>query len=89
MVLVKAHRDGMPSLGPALAAIDGITEVYTVTGEWDFVAIVRVRENNELAAVVTQRLSRLEGIASTNTMVAFQQFSAHDLEAMFGLGLER
>ena len=88
VVLVKATREGMPALGSALAAIQGVAEVYTVTGEWDFVAIVRVRENDELAAVVTQRLSRIDGIASTNTMVAFQQFSAHDLEAMFGLGLE-
>jgi DNA-binding Lrp family transcriptional regulator len=65
-----------------------VSEVYTVTGEWDFVAIVRVREHEELADVVTQRLTKLDGIERTQTMVAFQQFSAHDLEAMFGLGLE-
>lgn len=88
LVLVKATREAMPSLGSELAAIDGIAEVYTVTGEWDFVAIARVRQNDELAAVVTQQLNRLAGIAATNTMVAFQQFSTHDLEAMFGLGLE-
>jgi DNA-binding Lrp family transcriptional regulator len=65
-----------------------VSEVYTVTGEWDFVAIVRVREHDELADVVTQRLTRLDGVERTQTMVAFQQFSAHDLEAMFGLGME-
>jgi DNA-binding Lrp family transcriptional regulator len=88
IVLVKASRDGLTKLGPKLADIQGIAEVYTVTGEWDFVAIVRVREHDDLAAVVTQRLTKLEGIERTQTMVAFQQFSAHDLEAMFGLGLE-
>jgi DNA-binding Lrp family transcriptional regulator len=88
VVLVKSTREGLTALGPKLADIDGIAEVYTVTGEWDFVAIVRVREHDELAAVVTQRLTKLEGIERTQTMVAFQQFSAHDLEAMFGLGLE-
>lgn len=88
VVLVKASREGLTGLGPKLADIQGIAEVYTVTGEWDFVAIVRVREHDDLAAVVTQRLTRLEGIERTQTMVAFQQFSAHDLEAMFGLGLE-
>ena len=88
VVLVKTTRQGLTGLGPKLADIDGIAEVYTVTGEWDFVAIVRVREHDELAAVVTQRLTKLEGIERTQTMVAFQQFSAHDLEAMFGLGLE-
>jgi len=87
-VLVKASREGLTTLGPKLADFEGIAEVYTVTGEWDFVAIVRVREHDDLAAVVTQRLTRLEGIERTQTMVAFQQFSAHDLEAMFGLGLE-
>ena len=87
-ILVKSSRTGLTTLGAALADVDGIAEVYTVTGEWDFVAIVRVREQEELAAVVTQRLTRLEGVERTQTMVAFQQFSPHDLEAMFGLGME-
>ncbi len=88
IILVKATRDGLMHLGPALADVEGIAEVYTVTGEWDFVAIARVREHDDLASVVTQHLTRLDGIERTQTMVAFQQFSAHDLEAMFGLGLE-
>ena len=89
VILVKANREGLGHLGPKLADVAGVAEVYTVTGEWDFVAIVRVREHEELAEVVTKHLARLEGIERTNTMVAFQQFSAHDLEAMFGLGLEK
>ena len=88
LVLVKATRQGVAGLGPQLADIDGVAEVYTITGEWDFAAIIRVREQDELAKVVTQGLLGLEGIERTNTMVAFQQFSSHDLEAMFGLGLE-
>ena len=88
VVLVKATRQGIQELGPRLADVEGVAEVYTVTGEWDFVAIVRVREHDDLANVVTHELTKLEGIQRTQTMVAFQQFSAHDLEAMFGLGLE-
>jgi DNA-binding Lrp family transcriptional regulator len=88
IILVKSARQALTKLGPLLADVEGVAEVYTVTGEWDFVAIARVREHEELAHVVTQRLTRLEGIEKTQTMVAFQQFSAHDLEAMFGLGLE-
>lgn len=88
VILVKSTREALTTLGPQLADVAGVSEVYTVTGEWDFVAIVRVREHDELASVVTQRLTRLEGIERTQTMVAFQQFSAHDLEAMFGLGME-
>jgi len=88
IVLVRATRGGLVGLGPRLADVQGVAEVYTVTGEWDFVAIVRVREHEELANVVTRELTRLEGIERTQTMVAFQQFSRHDLEAMFGLGLQ-
>ena len=88
ILLVRATRDGLSTLGPRLAETAGVAEVYTVTGDWDFVAIVRVREHDELATIVTRELTRLEGIERTQTMVAFQQFSRHDLEAMFGLGLE-
>ena len=87
-ILVKSTREGLTTLGSELAGVDGVAEVYTVTGDWDFVAIVRVREHDDLAKVVTQELTKLEAIQRTQTMVAFQQFSAHDLEAMFGLGLE-
>jgi len=88
VILVKSTREGLTRLGPELADVEGVAEVYTVTGEWDFVGIVRVREHDDLAKVVTQHLTKLNGIERTQTMVAFQQFSAHDLEAMFGLGLE-
>ncbi len=88
ILLVTATRDGLAAVGPRLAETDGIAEVYTVTGDWDFVAIVRVREHEELARIVTQELGRIDGIDRTHTMVAFQQFSRHDLESMFGLGLE-
>ena len=88
VVLVRATRQGVAELGPQLAAIEGVSEVYTVTGEWDFVAMVRVRRHEDLAEVVARRLVLLDGIERTETMVAFQQFSPHDLEAMFGLGLE-
>jgi DNA-binding Lrp family transcriptional regulator len=87
-ILVKSTREGLTHLGSEMADVEGVAEVYTVTGDWDFVAIVRVREHDDLANVVTKHLTRLNGIERTQTMVAFQQFSAHDLEAMFGLGLE-
>jgi DNA-binding Lrp family transcriptional regulator len=87
-LLVKSTREGLTHLGAELADVDGVAEVYTVTGEWDFIAIIRVREHDQLASVVTQHITKLRDIERTQTMVAFQQFSAHDLEAMFGLGLE-
>ena len=85
-VLVKAEREAMHSLGGELADVEGVTEAYSITGEWDFVAIVRVPRAEELAELVTGRLSRVPGIRETHTMVAFEVFSQHDLEAMFSIG---
>jgi DNA-binding Lrp family transcriptional regulator len=85
-VLIKAEREAMHSLGGKLADVEGVTEAYSITGEWDFVAIIRLREAEELAELVTGRLSRIRGIKETHTMVAFEVFSQHDLEAMFSIG---
>jgi DNA-binding Lrp family transcriptional regulator len=86
VVLIRAERDALPDLGGTLADVDGVAEAYSVTGEWDFVAILRVASPEEVAKVVTGRLARLPGIARTSTMVAFEAYSRHDLEAMFSLG---
>ncbi len=86
IVLIEAERAAMGTLGGALADVPGVAEAYSVTGEWDFVAILRVREPDDLAAIVTGPLAQLEGIARTHTMVAFEVFSQHDLEALFSIG---
>ena len=86
VVLIKAERGALPSLGERLADVDGVAEAWSVTGEWDFVAMLRVGEGDALADVVTGRLAKLDGIADTYTMVAFQVFSRHDLEALFSVG---
>ena len=86
VVLIRAERDALPELGGALADVEGVTEAHSVTGEWDFVAILRVSRPEELARVVTERLAGLPGIARTYTMVAFEAYSRHDLEAMFSIG---
>ena len=86
VVLIKAERGALPDLGGQLAEIEGVAEAYSVTGQWDFVAILRVREPQEVAEVVTHRFAALEGIKRTHTMVAFEVFSKHDLEALFSIG---
>jgi DNA-binding Lrp family transcriptional regulator len=63
-----------------------VAEAYSVTGEWDFVAILRLREHDQLARVVTGEISQLPGISRTHTMVAFEAYSQHDLEALFSIG---
>jgi DNA-binding Lrp family transcriptional regulator len=86
VVLIRSARDALPTLGGELADLDGVTEAYSVTGEWDFVAILRVASPDELAHLVTERLARLPGIERTYSMVAFEAYSRHDLEAMFSIG---
>ena len=88
VVLIEAERDALPELGGALAEVEGVREAYSVTGEWDFVAVVGVRRHEDLRAVVAEGIARLPGVARTQTMVAFEVFSRHDLEAMFDLGRE-
>lgn len=86
VVLVEAERDALQTLGGALADLPGVAEAYSVTGEWDFVAIVRVPRHEQLAEVITGELVKLPGVTKTQTMVAFEVFSRHDLEAMFSIG---
>jgi DNA-binding Lrp family transcriptional regulator len=86
IVLIQAESSALGTLGSELADIDGVAEAYSVTGEWDFVAILRLREQDQLAQVVTGRLSQLPGVRRTQTMVAFEAYSRHDLEALFSIG---
>ena len=86
IVLLQAEASVLGTLGGELASIDGVAEAYSVTGEWDFVAILRLREQDQLAQVVTGRLSQLAGVRRTQTMVAFEAYSKHDLEALFSVG---
>jgi DNA-binding Lrp family transcriptional regulator len=86
IVLIEAEPRSIPTLGGRLADVEGVAEAYSVTGEWDFVAILRVRDHEGLAPLVTERLAQLEGIRRTHTMVAFEVFSKHDLEALFSIG---
>ncbi len=85
-VLIDAEPGRVADLAVEVADVEGVAEVYSVAGEADLVAIIRVRRHEELADVVTRRISGLEGIIDTRTLVAFQAFSRHDLEAMWDLG---
>ena len=86
IVLIGAERSALATLGGELAGMEGVAEAYSVTGEWDFVAILRLREHEQLAQVVTGGISQLAGVIRTQTMVAFEAYSRHDLEALFSVG---
>jgi len=88
IVFVKAEVEQIPEVAEAIAAIDGVTEVYSVTGAIDLVAMVRVRRHEEVAQVVADRLNKVPGIRETETHIAFRAYSRLDLESAFSLGLD-
>ena len=87
-VLIHAAPARIADLATEIADVAGVAEVYSVTGDLDLVAIVRVRQHDDLAEVVTRHISGLDGVEHTTTMIAFQAFSRHDLDAMWNLGIE-
>ena len=88
IVLVETDVARIPEAAQAIAELDGVSEVYSVTGDVDLVAVVRVREHEELADVIADHLNKIEGVRSTKTYVAFRAYSRHDLEAAFALGFD-
>lgn len=87
IILMNVERTKINEVATQLVEIKGISEVYSVSGKYDLIAIVRVSSNNDLAALVTDNLRNLESILKTDTMLAFKTFSRHDLEAMFAVGM--
>lgn len=88
IVLVECEKAKINPIAEALADVPGITEVYSVAGRVDLVAVVRVANNERLAEVVTSQMLRISGIVRTETLIAFRVFSRHDLEQMFSIGVE-
>lgn len=88
IVMVKCAVDRIPEVAAAIADLDGVTEVYSVTGSVDLIAMVRVREHDRLADVIAGGLNKVPGVLSTDTHLAFRAYSRHDLEATFSLGLD-
>ncbi|GAA2603076.1 Lrp/AsnC family transcriptional regulator [Streptomyces tubercidicus] len=88
IVLIKTNVDQIPEIAEKIAALDGVSEVYSVTGAHDLIAMVRVAAHDDLADVIPGRISKIPGVASTETHIAFRTYSQHDLEAAFAIGLE-
>lgn len=88
IVLLKIARGQVPAVAESVAELDGVSEVYSVGGRYDLVAMVRVKDNDRLADLVAGRLQNVDGIESTETLIAFKAYSRHDLERMFAIGAE-
>ena len=86
IVFVKADVARIPEVADGIAALEGVSEVYSVTGAIDLIALVRVRRHDDVAAVVADRLNKVPGVLTTETHIAFRTYSSHDLEAAFSLG---
>ena len=87
VVLITVERGKINDVAETLAAMKGVSEVYSVGGRYDLVAIIRVSDNESMAELVTNHMLLVEGISDSETLIAFRVFSRHDLESMFSLGL--
>jgi len=88
IVLVNARRDLVNETATRLAEIPGVSEVYSVSGEFDLIVLIRVVDTDAMAEIVTGRMLKLEGIERTQTMVAFRAYSRYDLDRLFAIGTE-
>lgn len=88
IVLIKTSTERIPEIAEQIAALDGVSEVYSVTGAHDLIAMVRVAQHDELADVIPGRISKVPGVLSTETHIAFRTYSQHDLESAFAIGLD-
>lgn len=88
VVLLNIAHGRINEVAERLAGLQGISEVYSVAGRYDLVAIVRVPDNEALAELVTEQMLHVEGITNSETLISFRVFSRHDLESMFSIGIE-
>jgi len=88
IVFVKADVARIPEVAEAIAALEGVSEVYSVTGQIDLIALVRVKDHDQIADVVADQVNKVPGVTDTETHIAFRAYSRHDLEAAFSLGLD-
>lgn len=86
IVFIRADVSRIPEVAEEIADLPAVSEVYSVTGAIDLIAMVRVSEHEQIAEVVADRLNKVPGVVSTETHIAFRAYSAHDLEAAFSLG---
>jgi DNA-binding Lrp family transcriptional regulator len=85
VVMIRAQREHIPAAAQAIADIEGVAEVYSVSGEWDLIAILRVTEWERIATVVTEHFAKVQGIERTQTLVAFRVYSQRDVESAFDM----
>ena len=89
IVMIDAATDSIAEVAEAVAGLEGVSEVYSVAGDVDLIAVVRVREFEQVAQVIAGRINKVPGVLETETHIAFRAYSRHDLEAAFSIGFDR
>jgi DNA-binding Lrp family transcriptional regulator len=88
VILLMVEKDKVNEVAEKLVDLEGVTEVYSVAGQYDLVAIARVRNNEGIADAVTNQMLKIDGISRSETLIAFRVFSRYDLERIFSIGAE-
>ncbi|MBI2352124.1 MAG: Lrp/AsnC ligand binding domain-containing protein [Deltaproteobacteria bacterium] len=88
LVLLNVVRDKVNEVAEKIADMKGVSEVYSVAGRYDLAVVIRVKDNEQLADVVTKEIRKVDGIEKSETLIAFRVYSRHDLESMFSIGLK-
>lgn len=88
IVMVRTDPQRIPEVAQEISEIRGVSEVYSVTGDWDLIAMVRVQQHDHLAEVIADKLSKVQGVVETVTQIAFRMYSKHDLDDAFSLGMD-
>ena len=88
IVLIDCATDSIPEVAETLAELPGVSEVYSVAGEYDLVVIIRVSDHDDLSRVIPNGVAKVEGVVRTETLIAFQVYSKHDLDRLFSLGFD-
>ena len=88
IVLLNVRNDRINDVAQELVELDGVSEVYSVAGQYDLVAILRTSGDEQIASLVTDKMLKSEGLISSETLIAFRAFSRHDLDRIFSVGLE-
>jgi DNA-binding Lrp family transcriptional regulator len=87
IVMINCEVGKVHSVSQALVDLEGVAEVYSISGEYDILAMVRVKEYDSLAQVVSEEIARVDGITRTNTQMAFRLYSKHNMEKMWASSL--
>ncbi|MDX2437679.1 MAG: Lrp/AsnC ligand binding domain-containing protein [Acidobacteriota bacterium] len=88
IVMLNVESAKINSVAEQLVELDGVSEVYSVAGQYDLVVMIRARDDEQIATLVTEQLLQVEGLLSSETLIAFRTFSRHDLDRLFSVGLD-